>query len=191
MRQLLRGTAAKFLVSAVLVPMSTGSVARADGDYTISWHSLQAGGVASSPAGEYHLSGAIGQPDSGSPVVSGDYVLDSGFWVPFGGETSGLPEVGQAAPREFVVRSPAPNPFHSWTEFAIDVPKSGRLIVAVFSVDGREIRSVVDREVGAGQVRARWDGRNDAGRPIGPGVFFVRTRLGTEERSFRVVRVDR
>lgn len=43
------------------------------------WRTVDAGGGVSA-AGIYALSGTIGQPDAGVPLVVGPYRLDGGFW---------------------------------------------------------------------------------------------------------------
>jgi hypothetical protein len=43
------------------------------------WRTIDAGGGVSA-AGIYALSGTIGQPDAGVPLVVGTYRLDGGFW---------------------------------------------------------------------------------------------------------------
>ena len=49
------------------------------GDYTISWHSIDGGGGRSS-AGQYTLTGNIGQPDA-AYSEAGQYELLGGFWT--------------------------------------------------------------------------------------------------------------
>ena len=53
--------------------------------YELKWWSIDGGGTMNASAGEYSLSGTIGQPDAG--VFSGEgYTLTGGFWSvnPFG-----------------------------------------------------------------------------------------------------------
>jgi hypothetical protein len=52
-------------------------------DFSLSWNTLDGGGVMFSSGGEFELSGTIGQPDaaSGAPRMSGeDFTLTGGFW---------------------------------------------------------------------------------------------------------------
>jgi flagellar hook assembly protein FlgD len=46
----------------------------------------------------------------------------------------------------------------------------------IFDVSGRHVRTLVDRVLGAGEHRANWDGRDDAGSRVGSGVYFARYR---------------
>ena len=52
-------------------------------DYSINWHTIDAGGGVSSGGG-FELTGTAGQPDARNhpvPMAGGDYKLTGGFWV--------------------------------------------------------------------------------------------------------------
>jgi hypothetical protein len=53
--------------------------------YDLRWWSIDGGGTMNASAGEYSLSGTIGQPDAGI-FSGGGYTLTGGFWGvnPFG-----------------------------------------------------------------------------------------------------------
>jgi hypothetical protein len=55
------------------------TLARIAASYTLSWWTVDGGGVASVSAGEYTLGGTAGQPDAGV-WRGGDYILGGGFW---------------------------------------------------------------------------------------------------------------
>lgn len=48
--------------------------------YAIDWYTIDSGGALESSGGTYTLSGTIGQHDAGSPMESGTYELNGGFW---------------------------------------------------------------------------------------------------------------
>jgi hypothetical protein len=47
---------------------------------TISWYTIDGGG-GTSAGGAFTISGTIGQPDAGGPMIGGDFSIDGGFWV--------------------------------------------------------------------------------------------------------------
>jgi hypothetical protein len=65
------------------------------GAYDLAWHSMDGGGGVSS-GGIYALSGTIGQPDAGTTMTGGGYVLIGGFQPGLGS-----PEVGLPCPADF------------------------------------------------------------------------------------------
>ncbi len=75
-----------------------------------------------------------------------------------------------------------PNPFHTTTTIRFALARSGRAVLRLYDVRGREVRSLYD---GEGDGRAHvvtWDGTDSAGRRVAPGVYFY--RLQTPRRSF-------
>jgi hypothetical protein len=48
--------------------------------FDLSWHTIDGGGGTSFGSG-YTLSGTMGQPDAGGPLVAGEFSLVGGFWA--------------------------------------------------------------------------------------------------------------
>jgi hypothetical protein len=72
--------AAHFLALATLLLLvSSVSAATLDGDYDLSWWTVDGGGGTNSQGEGYTLGGTVGQPDAG--VLAGEgYTLAGGFW---------------------------------------------------------------------------------------------------------------
>ncbi len=80
-----------------------------------------------------------------------------------------------------------PDPFTPPTriEFAIATPQHVR--VQVFDVAGRAARTLVDRMLPPGRYAETWDGRDDAGRRLTPGVYYARLAGNGAALSERMV----
>jgi hypothetical protein len=81
----------------------------------------------------------------------------------------------------------APNPFQGSTMLAFDLSKPSRVQMAIFSVDGRLVRTLVDGVREAGQYRPEWDGRDAHGSHAAPGVYYVRFVAGSQRFTRQVV----
>ncbi|MFH1865617.1 MAG: C25 family cysteine peptidase [Candidatus Eisenbacteria bacterium] len=77
-------------------------------------------------------------------------------------------------PSMYVLRGVNPNPFNPVTTVTFGVPRDASVRLAVYSVAGRLVRTLVDGEVGAGYRTVVWDGRDDRGVEVGSGVYFCR-----------------
>jgi hypothetical protein len=76
----------------------------------------------------------------------------------------------------------APNPFGLQTKISFAVaPNAGRISLDVLDVSGRRVRTLIDGPVPPGLHSVLWDGRSEAGRELGSGVYFTRMRTGREE----------
>jgi flagellar hook assembly protein FlgD len=87
--------------------------------------------------------------------------------------------------------SPAmPTPFRSNTTLEYSLVNRGDVELAVFSVDGRRVRTLARGVTEAGIHRASWDGRDEDHRAVGAGVYFVRLVTPQGDFNRRVVRLQ-
>lgn len=94
------------------------------------------------------------------------------------------------APRVTFLAPAAPNPAAGPMQFRFGLARAGNADLAVFDASGRLVRSVAKGPFTAGQYSLAWDGRDGAGNPAAPGLYFV--RLKTNEGTFqnRMVRLN-
>lgn len=82
-----------------------------------------------------------------------------------------------------------PNPFVTDTEISFALPNAARASVRLFDVTGRLVRTLHDRATNAGVHRLRWDGRDDRGRMVRVGIYFVHLTAGSAVRTDRILRL--
>jgi flagellar hook assembly protein FlgD len=80
-----------------------------------------------------------------------------------------------------------PNPLRQATTVNYTVSEAGHVEIVVYDVNGRQVRTLLGRHVEAGLHRATWDGRDDAGRSVGSGEYFMRIRTATGDHPHKVV----
>lgn len=71
---------------------------------------------------------------------------------------------------------PNPAPGHADIWFQLESESSVRL--EVYDIGGRQVRSLADRVLPAGEHSIRWDGMDDAGHSVGSGIYFYTFRVG-------------
>ncbi|HET9950605.1 MAG TPA: PA domain-containing protein [Candidatus Eisenbacteria bacterium] len=94
-----------------------------------------------------------------------------------------------AAAPGFRVQS-APNPFHPYTVISLDLPAGGATRVALFDIQGRLVKRLVNSWLPAGRHAVTWDGTDDQGRSAGAGVYFARVEASGVEASQRLVKLE-
>jgi hypothetical protein len=62
--------------------------------------------------------------------------------------------------------------------------------LAVYDVNGRRVRTLVDGPMVPGSFEVVWDGRSDGGAATAAGVYFVRLLTPGEKLSRKIVRLD-
>jgi len=71
-----------------------------------------------------------------------------------------------------------PNPFNPVTRIQFVLDRDTRVSLRVFDVQGRAVRTLVDSYLSAGQRVVGWDGRDDSGRSLASGTYFLRLAGG-------------
>ena len=89
-----------------------------------------------------------------------------------GGKLVALPDSPQLAQN-------APNPFNSQTVLAYFLHAPGPARLEVFALTGQRVAILRQGPQQAGYHRLRWNGRDDAGRPVASGMYLY--RLVTDE----------
>jgi hypothetical protein len=85
------------------------------------------------------------------------------------GLSSAVPErTGTTLPRDFALTA-FPNPFNPVTQLRFDVPKAGRVMLAVYDVNGRLAEMLADDVFAAGRYSMEFDGSR-----FSSGVYFAR-----------------
>ncbi len=102
-----------------------------------------------------------------------------------GTEGAGGSAVGGGAngdlPQEFALQAPWPNPSAGGVTVPFELPEPARVTLRVFDVLGREVATLIDRDLPAGRHEAAWDAGSG-------GAYIIRLEAGSFTRS-RVVTV--
>jgi hypothetical protein len=90
-------------------------------------------------------------------------------------------------PPSFALRQNFPNPFNSGTvlSYSLDAPADVEL--AVYDVAGRRAALIERSSRGAGEYWRPWDGKDEGGRRLSSGVYFLRLKAGSSEAVRKIV----
>jgi flagellar hook assembly protein FlgD len=87
-------------------------------------------------------------------------------------------------PKTFQLWQNYPNPFNPATKIKFDLPEVSHVILRVFDISGRAVRTLKNEMAQAGSYEAIWDGREDIGRTVASGIYFFKL----ETKKFTAVR---
>lgn len=96
------------------------------------------------------------------------------------------PPVKQA----FAVKPGLPNPCRSTSRIPLSIPVAGHVTAEVFDIAGRNLGTILDRELPAGDNTVVWNPRSmrtRSGAAISAGAYFIRVSALGEMRSQKVV----
>ncbi len=103
-----------------------------------------------------------------------------GYPIPFISEIffSGIPtnikerELEQTILSSFMLFQNYPNPFNPITRIQYTIPSSGEVLVNIFDIQGRLIRTLLQSFQNAGNNSIVWDSRNNNGNIVSSGTYF-------------------
>jgi hypothetical protein len=87
------------------------------------------------------------------------------------------------------VSAPAPNPFAAETAINYALPTAQHVVIRVYNVNGRLIRTLTDTAMPAGSHTASWDGRDTDGRELSSGIYFFKFAAGGIEKTNRLLKL--
>jgi len=83
-----------------------------------------------------------------------------------------------------------PNPFRTRTVTEFTLPVAGPARAEIHDVAGRRIATLLhDPRTEAGTHQVVWTGRDDQGRDVAPGIYFLHVVAGNKSATRKVVRL--
>lgn len=128
------------------------------------------------PAGTYHLD-----------VRVDDYRIGLAQNVVVTDATSGV-EVAAQLPL-VAVDAPWPNPAQGQVSFRLRLGREAAATAAVYDVSGRRLRAWADAAAAPGERLLEWDFRDDRGREVPAGRYYLRLEAGGQAVTRAFVRV--
>ena len=96
----------------------------------------------------------------------------------------------EALPAAFRLHQNHPNPFNPVTTIEYELPRDALVILKVFDLLGREVKTLVRGYRNAGRWSVVWDGTDRRGREVGPGLYFYQLRAGGQEHVRKMMLVQ-
>jgi hypothetical protein len=84
------------------------------------------------------------------------------------------------------LRAATPNPFRTVTSIEFHVPNRTHVLIEIYDVLGRKVRTLVDETLASSHAR-KWDGLDARGERASAGIYFVRMEAGDFRTTRKVV----
>jgi hypothetical protein len=98
-----------------------------------------------------------------------------------------VPEV--RIPQVFQLEQNYPNPFNPHTDisFTISDNEQGNVELAVFSIRGQKVKTLLSRSMEPGKYMVSWNGKNDRGEDLPSGIYLYRLTTAGESLTRKMV----
>lgn len=77
-------------------------------------------------------------------------------------------------PLDYILYQNYPNPFNPSTSVRFEVPVDSKVLIKIYDILGREVKTLFDYQVQRGRYTLEWDGLNDAGVRMSSGTYIYR-----------------
>ncbi len=96
---------------------------------------------------------------------------------------------GAQTPGVFSLHGNYPNPFNPKTTISFNLPSNQQVKLAVYSLDGRKVATLLDEPRSAGAHEVTWMGLDDAGQPVASGSYMYRLEAGPYSQVMKMTLV--
>jgi hypothetical protein len=100
------------------------------------------------------------------------------------GTVSDAPLLERGAPG---LRPNFPNPFHPETRIQFDLPRAGRVELAIYDAAGRQVAVLAQGRLAAGKHERPWRAATRGGRPLPGGVYFCRLEFEGAAQTIKLI----
>lgn len=83
--------------------------------------------------------------------------------------TVGITQISEIVPVKFALYHNFPNPFNPTTNIKFDVPELSNVKISIYDISGKEVASLVNKQMSAGSYTADWNATN-----FSSGIYFYR-----------------
>ena len=81
-------------------------------------------------------------------------------------------------PDKFALHQNYPNPFNPQTTIKFDLPKESYVEIIIYNILGQKVRTLVNREIHAGNHTIVWNGKNDLDLQLSTGIYLCFIKAG-------------
>jgi hypothetical protein len=100
---------------------------------------------------------------------------------------SSVEEITDGVPRIFNLKQNYPNPFNPETMIQYELPKPSRVVLKIYNILGQEVKTLINTEQPAGSYSVKWNGRNESGYSVAPGIYFYHLKAGEFEKTLKMM----
>jgi hypothetical protein len=95
-----------------------------------------------------------------------------------------------AIPARTLLLAPTPNPGAGAQTIGFSLAEAGEAELAIFSVDGRRVRTLAHGPFEPGSYRYTWNGDDEARRSVAPGVYFAQLTANGRRQARTIIHLQ-
>ena len=80
-----------------------------------------------------------------------------------------------------------PSPFNPSTNIKFRISETGIVSIKIFNVLGKEIRTLLEKNLPAGEHSVQWNGKDDTENLLPGGVYFIQMIAGSYQKTIKTI----
>jgi hypothetical protein len=96
-------------------------------------------------------------------------------------------ESNALVPNVYALHQNYPNPFNPTTTIKYDIPKDTHILINIFDLKGRLVKTLIDEYQISGFKTIKWDATNKTGQQIAAGMYIYRIKAGNYSETKKMV----
>lgn len=80
-----------------------------------------------------------------------------------------------------------PNPFNPTTNINFNINKTQNVTIKIYDVLGKEIKTLVNDNLPAGEHDLQWNGKDNEGNPLPSGIYFIQMKAGIYQKTIKTL----
>lgn len=116
--------------------------------------------------------------------------VDQFITITEGGKITQVEQQNKNLPERFKLWQNHPNPFNPSTTIKFQLPSPTRVILQVYDILGRPIKTLVDQMQTAGIHSVVWDGTDQQARRVASGIYIYRLQAGIFSQIQKMILVE-
>lgn len=121
------------------------------------------------------------KPNSDLPIgttITSQYKINGGSLIDGPtfkyGSVTGVKNDAPVIPTDYSLTQNYPNPFNPTTRISYSLPANAFVSIKIYDVLGREVKTLVSKELNAGSYSVDWNGDNEYGVKVASGMYIYR-----------------
>ena len=129
----------------------------------------------------YELDNTIATSWAASVVPNGTPGVTNSTYSVLKSESNAL------VPNVYALHQNYPNPFNPTTTIKYDIPKDTHILINIFDLKGRLVKTLIDEYQISGFKTIKWDATNKTGQQIAAGMYIYRIKAGNYSETKKMV----
>ena len=88
---------------------------------------------------------------------------------------------------DYLLHQNYPNPFNPKTKIRFDLPKTSNVILKIYDILGREVATLVNKEMLPGSYEVKFTAKGEDGRNLPSGIYFYRLQAGNFSQTKKLL----